>query len=168
MTVKVAPQSSLSSPTASLVPHAPVIEIHYPPSMVQAASLSFSALASFIANQLDSIFAEEQATLRHLMLTNAGIVSSVGGNLPVDVRADLQQKTSRRTMRSMKYAPTYHLTFSLLTPEASPSNWEIEEALEETVTPLLHLCNPCMIMTDRLGSCNGQIWPALLMLPSGL
>lgn len=39
--------------------------------------------------------------------------------------------------RSLKYAPTYHVTISLFTPSASPSAWEIESALAEYFTPLL-------------------------------
>ena len=37
----------------------------------------------------------------------------------------------------MKYADTYHLTFSLLTPEGSPSDWEAEKAFDEILRPLV-------------------------------
>lgn len=40
--------------------------------------------------------------------------------------------------RSLKYAPTYHITISLFSPGATPGSWEIEEAIAEYMTPLLN------------------------------
>ncbi|KAI9716204.1 MAG: GPI transamidase component [Chrysothrix sp. TS-e1954] len=139
LTVHVTQRPNLQEPTSSLEPHAPILNIGQPATMAPNKDTLFSALASSIASRLGEVFAEEQATLRHLMLTNSGVISSVGGNLPksTEMQAELQARSDSRTMRSMKYAPVYHITFSLLTPEGSPSDWDIEEALDHSLRPLL-------------------------------
>ncbi|KAJ5340643.1 Phosphatidylinositol-glycan biosynthesis class S protein [Penicillium brevicompactum] len=54
----------------------------------------------------------------------------------------LAEDISRRLRRSMKYAETYHLSFSLFTPGSRPSSWDIEAAVNEYVTPLLKALSP--------------------------
>jgi phosphatidylinositol glycan class S len=90
-----------------------------------------STLASYIATELQSIFSEEQAYLAH-------ILASTTWESPQKVLSqELSDKLSRRLTRSFKYAPTYHLSFSLFTPTSIPSDWDIESALREYLSPLL-------------------------------
>lgn len=42
----------------------------------------------------------------------------------------------------MKYAETYHLTFSLFTPGSAPSSWDIESAVQEYISPLVQALSP--------------------------
>jgi phosphatidylinositol glycan class S len=49
---------------------------------------------------------------------------------------------SKRTTRSLRYSPTYHLTFSLFTAGAAPSTWDIEKAIEEYMKPMLDVLGP--------------------------
>lgn len=42
----------------------------------------------------------------------------------------------------MKYADTYHLAFSLFTPGSAPSSWNVQEAIEEYLSPLLQAFAP--------------------------
>lgn len=54
-------------------------------------------------------------------------------SLSPETAAELQ----RQSTRALKYAPTYHLTFSLFTPTSLPSAWDIEAAMKQYATPLL-------------------------------
>ena len=53
------------------------------------------------------------------------------GSLCKDVAATVVQ----RETRSLNYAPSYHLTFSLFTPGPTPSSWDIEAALRAHIQP---------------------------------
>ncbi|KAK4555030.1 GPI transamidase component [Recurvomyces mirabilis] len=44
---------------------------------------------------------------------------------------------SRDNSKAFKYSSTYHLTFSLFTPAAIPSDWDIEQALAQYIRPLI-------------------------------
>lgn len=106
------------------------------------------------------MFAEEQATIAYILAASNPVANGVQSSLPAgqtppnsqstlpnmreprstlikSVPADLAANLARRTTRSLKYAPTYHLTFSLFTPDASPSSWDIDSAIEEYLSPLL-------------------------------
>lgn len=48
----------------------------------------------------------------------------------------------KRTTRAMRYAPTYHLTFSLFTDGPAPNTWEIDSAIDEYMKPLLDVLGP--------------------------
>ncbi|KAK5015501.1 GPI transamidase component, partial [Cryomyces antarcticus] len=133
LTVKVLPGESGSSLCANLLAYSPTLEIHYGPSNVPSASSTSSSLATFVADELRKVFAEEESMLAYLMSSTPAKPNSQSQALSSDLAASL----AKRTTRSFKYAPTYHLTFSLFTPGAAPSAWEIETALEEYVTPLL-------------------------------
>jgi hypothetical protein len=71
--------------------------------------------------------------ITHLLSTSSAPPERSPKSLSPNVAASL----SKWTTRSMKYSRTYHLTFSLFTPTAIPSNWDIEAALEEHMKPLL-------------------------------
>ena len=49
----------------------------------------------------------------------------------------MSAELQRQSTRALKYAPTYHLTFSLFSPSYAPSQWDIETALQTYMSPLL-------------------------------
>ncbi|RDW89741.1 hypothetical protein BP6252_01773 [Coleophoma cylindrospora] len=130
LTIKVLPGPEQASELQS---YSPVLDIYYTPNQVPSSSSSSSPLATYIANQLRTIFAEEQAMIAHLLSTSSAPPERSPKAPPPEVAEALAKWTSR----SMKYSPTYHLTFSLFTPTATPSSWDIETAIEEHMKPLL-------------------------------
>jgi phosphatidylinositol glycan class S len=119
---------------AILQPYEPILDIYYTPNQIPTSSSSSSSLATYIANQLREIFAEEQAMIAFLLATS----SAPPERSPKALAPEMANALAKRTTRSMKYSGTYHLTFSLFTASATPSSWNIEAALEEYMKPLLH------------------------------
>lgn len=112
--------------------------IKYPQLMLWDAHQAETKLAPLLANELRTVFAEERAMIARLEEARKNQAQT-----PLEVIVkNRTAEIERRQQRSMKYASTYHLTFSLFTPEASPSNWEIEVALAETIKPLLNALSP--------------------------
>lgn len=126
LTIRLTPGEPLS---ASLHPHLPILEITYPLGSAPAASSasSSSPLATFIARELRATFAEERAILSDLLTAN------VNG-------ASTGSRTSSSS--SLRYAPTYHLTFSLFSHGSSPNQWEIESAVDTYMRPILDVLRP--------------------------
>jgi len=159
LTVRLLAHEGTTAARAELQTHSTTLEVFYPPTQVPSISSSSSTLANIIATKLQDLFAEEQATIAyiltsahtstsshqsstnsnqapHLSLSAAAVSRDRAGSnrsLPPDLAARL----ASRMTRSLKYAPTYHITFSLFTPTASPSSWHIESALDEYFVPLL-------------------------------
>lgn len=79
------------------------------------------------------MFAEEQAMIAYLLSTS----SAPPERSPKALAPEAAESLSKWTTRTLKYARTYHLSFSLFTPTSTPSTWEIEAALEEHMKPLL-------------------------------
>lgn len=131
VTIKLWQVKAATTPTAALQPHTNVLDISYASSMLPSGASSPSIVGSFIASELQTLFAEEQALL-----------ASLHGAPSKHLSPDMSDLLARRKTRSVKYAPTYHLTFSLFTPEASPSDWEIEAGLRVTFAPLLQALSP--------------------------
>lgn len=123
-----------------LQPYDTVLDVYYTPNQI-SASTSSASLALYIATQLRELFAEERAMISHLMST-----SSIPSTLPAkelnNLSPAMTEKLRKRAVRSVKYAPTYHLTFSLFTPTASPSSWPIEDVLRRDMAPLLSALSP--------------------------
>ncbi|KAI9847432.1 MAG: GPI transamidase component [Thelocarpon superellum] len=165
--VRLLPGESGATPSASLEPYSPVLTILYSSNQIPSTSSTSSPLASYISNQLQDLFAEEQAMIAYLLSATSPGTGAVspgsshvsGPPLPAsqststngrDLRQspiktlspELTASLARRTTRSLKYSPTYHLTFSLFTPNALPSSWDIEAALEESIKPLLESLAP--------------------------
>lgn len=118
---------------AVLQPYEPTLDVYYTPNQIPTSSSSSSTLATYIANKLREIFAEEQAMIAYLLATS----SAPPERIPKALAPEMAEALAKRTTRSMKYSRTYHLTFSLFTPTATPSSWNIEAALEEYMKPLL-------------------------------
>jgi len=105
--------------------------------------------------KLQDLFTEEQAIIAYILSQSAANGPQATGALSQgsqsasstsrDIRSrptrslnpELAVRLASRMTRSLKYAPTYHITISLFTPSAVPSSWEIEAAIAEYLTPLL-------------------------------
>lgn len=135
LTVRLNAIQAIDQPSASISPHAAVLDISYGPSMVPTTSSTSSTLGTFIATHLQAIFAEEQAIVAHLSSISRANIPGNPSSKPI--ASDFVSAYERRNTRAFKYAPTYHLTFSLLTSAAAPSSWDIEAALSMTMAPLL-------------------------------
>lgn len=149
LTVILQPGTGAQATRAELHSHSTKLNVFYASNQVPSVSSSSSPLATFIATQLQELFVEEQATLAYILqsaqtMGQAPQVSSSASSasrcksrshrsLSLEPTATLDGRMSR----SLKYAPTYHITVSLFTPSAAPSSWEIELALAEFFTPLL-------------------------------
>ena len=124
--------------TASLDPHSAALDITYPSNAIPSPTSTSSPLATYIANELRSTFAEEQSIISYLLSTSS---------MSSDVRpqsltpTDLAELDKRMT-RSLRYAATYHLTFSLFADGSTPNTWDIEEAVEKYMRPLLDVLSP--------------------------
>ena len=118
---------------ADLQKYSPILDIFYTPNQVPSSSSSSSSLGTFIANNLRQLFAEEQAMIAYLLSTS----SAPPERSPKAIAPSVAESLAKWRTRSTKYSRTYHLTFSLFTPTAVPSSWDIEAALEDHMKPLL-------------------------------
>ena len=160
LTVRLNQVDDAKAVSAELQQHSSILNVFYPANQVVSTSSSSSVLANTIASKLQDFFAEEQASIAYALTSNQphsnGQVSSIGGgqvspsspsnsspireqrtSLSRTLAPGLAAKLARRTTRSLKYAPTYHITISLFTPTSSPSSWDIESAIDEYLSPLL-------------------------------
>ncbi|KUL87939.1 hypothetical protein ZTR_03841 [Talaromyces verruculosus] len=124
--------SEIATPTSQLHSYSPRMDIWYPPSQLSSVTSTTSPLITFIANEIQKLFNEEKATIAYILgQSNSALTSSFPG------AGHLAELVSKRVGRSLKYAETYHLSFSLFTPGSQPSSWEIEDAIQEFMVPLL-------------------------------
>jgi phosphatidylinositol glycan class S len=153
LVVNLLPQETTVTPKSELHSYSSRLDIYYPPSQAPVGSSSSSPLVTFIAGEIQKLFNEEKATIAYI-LSNG----NTAGQAPQQVSTNNQQSTgntglnsispeladtvSRRVTRSLKYAETYHLTFSLFTPGSQPSSWDIEAAIHDYLTPLLEAFAP--------------------------
>lgn len=133
LVVRLIPVETGATPRSHLQPYAPTLDVYYSPNQIPPQSSTGSSLATFLAQELHNIFAEEQAQLVHVLSASSGAHAAKIKALSPETSAELQ----RQSTRALKYAPTYHLTFSLFSPSYAPSQWDIEAALETYMNPLL-------------------------------
>ncbi|KAL5119503.1 GPI transamidase component [Pleosporales sp. CAS-2024a] len=131
--VRLIPVETGTTPRAILQPYSPMLDVYYSADQMSGGSAPGSPLAAFVAHELKSVFAEEQARLAYSVSTAPGTDTSKLPPLTHEQFGELQ----RLSTRVVKYAPTYHLTFSLFTPSYLPSAWDIEAALRAYLHPLL-------------------------------
>lgn len=131
--IRLVPVETGNTPRSGLQPYSPTLDIFYTPNQLPSPSSTGSPLATFIAHELHKLFDEEQALLAFLLSKSSGATTANVKSLSPETAAELE----RRSTRALKYAPTYHLTFSLFTPTSIPSAWEIESALQQYLSPLL-------------------------------
>ncbi|KAL9006634.1 MAG: hypothetical protein Q9188_000594 [Gyalolechia gomerana] len=157
--ITLVPQSGLTAARAELQTQSASLEILYPPHLVSPASSTSFPLATFIAAQLQDLFAEERALISRTLRANPASISGqsvVGpgqtsvistnsaagtkdqwlGNIQAP-SPELAARLASRTTRTPRYAPTYHITISLFSPSGWPSSWDIESAISEYLAPLL-------------------------------
>lgn len=159
LTVRLTPRDGTALVFVELEPHSTVLDVFYGPNQISSTSSSSSALADAIASKLRDLYAEEQASIAYTLMTNQptsnghyslpgnGQAGSSTNSSPREQRSGLSRtlppelaaQLARRTTRSLKYAPTYHITISLFSPTADPSAWDIESAVHEYLAPLLEL-----------------------------
>lgn len=145
LTVRMIAQDDLTAPKSELHAETTQLDVYYPPSQIPGPSASNSPLSAFIAEELQRLFSEEKATIAHILSNSNGAAansqSGTSNSEPAAVlnslSPQLAEAINKRVTRSMKYAETYHLAFSLFTPGPSPSSWEIEGAIQEYLDPLL-------------------------------
>ena len=149
--VTLIPRDNVAASSAELHSESNHLDIYYPSSQAPALTSSNSPLVTFIAGEIQKLFNEEKATIAHILQnSNAAGPSPQSPVSSVQVSANSQSTGSpqladavgRRLAKSMKYAETYHLTFSLFTPGSEPSSWDIEAAIHEYLTPLLEAFSP--------------------------
>ncbi|KAL4769434.1 phosphatidylinositol-glycan biosynthesis class S protein-domain-containing protein [Aspergillus nidulans var. acristatus] len=144
LTVRLQAQDDLSGPRSELRTDTTMLDVFYPPSQIPPPSSPSSPLASFIAAELQHLFAEEKAIMSHI-LSNYAIGNnavSTPNSLAHQISTQLAESITKRLRRSMKYAETYHLAFSLFTPGSAPSSWDIESAVQEYISPIVQALSP--------------------------
>ncbi len=132
--VEIAADKKVKAFQANLQSLVPILEVrHHPKESAKPA-----ALPTFIASEISKNYADEGKSLSYL-LDGSSFVSEQGvRQLSSEERAVLDA----RTTRAFKYASTYHLTFSLFASSGSPSSWDVEQALQDTIYPLLEKISP--------------------------
>ncbi|KAK8075599.1 phosphatidylinositol-glycan biosynthesis class S protein [Apiospora hydei] len=138
LTIRLAPGDAAHTASSSLHPHLPILDVQYPPNSLPTANSPSSGLATYIATQLGSTFAEEQNIISYLLETS----SITSEHKPKGISQEVVDTVSKRMTRSLKYSQTYHLTFSLFTNGPVPSSWDIEAAIDEYLKPVLDMLKP--------------------------
>ncbi|KAH9863457.1 hypothetical protein IAQ61_009735 [Plenodomus lingam] len=133
LSVRLIPVETGTTPRSHLQPYMPLLDVYYSPAQLPAQGSTGSVLASFLAQELHQLFAEERSQLIHVLSATSNAHAAQSSVLSAQTSAELE----RQSTRALKYAPTYHLTFSLFTPSYTPSSWDIEAALRTYLTPLL-------------------------------
>lgn len=135
LTIRLTPGESSA---ASLNPQSAELDMTYAPNSIPSLNSASSALASLLADELRSTFAEEQSIISYLLSTS----SMSSGVRRQALTAEATEALAKRTTKSLRYAPTYHLTFSLFTDGAVPSSWDIEAAVDAYMRPMLDVLRP--------------------------
>ncbi|GAB1216442.1 hypothetical protein ATERTT37_005657 [Aspergillus terreus] len=151
LTVRLLPEEDLTSPRSQLHLDTTQLDVYYPPTQIPPPSTFNPPLSAYIAGELQQLFTEEKAIIAQILSDNNAIGTT---NTPASsnnqqpsrmlnsISPQLAETITRRLRRSMKYADTYHLAFSLFTPGSAPSSWDIQASVEEYMTPLLHAFAP--------------------------
>lgn len=152
LSVKLLPQEDLIAPKSVVHADTTQLDVFYPPHQIPVPSSSNSPLSTFLAEELQALFSEEKATIAHILSSSSAagpnINAPISSNNPVGSAIrninspQLVGTIIRRLRRSMRYAETYHLSFSLFTPGSQPSSWDVEAAVEEYLAPLLQAFTP--------------------------
>ncbi|RAH86287.1 hypothetical protein BO86DRAFT_453316 [Aspergillus japonicus CBS 114.51] len=146
LTVRLLPQDDLINPKSELQHDTTQLDVFYSPSQIPPLSSSNPPLSAYIAGELQQLFTEEKAIIAQI-LSNSHAASATANSQPPSamlssVSPQLAESIAKRLRRSMKYADTYHLAFSLFTPGTEPSSWDIQAAVHDYITPLLQAFSP--------------------------
>lgn len=129
LSVRLIPVQTGVTPRSQLQPFSATLDVYYQPSQIPTQSSPSSPLVTYIAQELQQLYAQERVRLSSLYTEEV----PQGQSLSPELAAQLQ----RDSARAFRYAPTYHLTFSLFTPTSTPSAWDIETALRQYMNPIL-------------------------------
>ena len=129
LVVHVDSDPKIKSTQVSIESWEPSLKIKYQP----GKSDDTVTLAPFIADRLHDMFAEEQQQTAYLLHDSPFRDKSTARRLTPENKAAMDTQS----LRAFKYASTYHLTFSLFTASAAPSEWSIEDAIHNYLQPLL-------------------------------
>ncbi|KHN95454.1 Phosphatidylinositol-glycan biosynthesis class S protein [Metarhizium album ARSEF 1941] len=135
LTVNLTPGDANS---ARLSQHSTVLDMTYAPNSMPSVNSASSPLATYMANELRSTFSEEQSIISYLLSTSF-MSSTARQHGPSQ---DAAESVKKRTTRSLRYAPTYHLSFSLFTDGATPNTWDIDAAMDKYMKPMLDVLGP--------------------------
>lgn len=133
LTIRLISVETGATPRAILQPYSPTLDVYYSADQAPRGTSPDSPLAGFLAQELKGIFSEEQARLAYLISSAPGTDTSKLPPLSHEKFGELE----RLSTRVLKYAPRYHLTFSLFTPSYAPSAWDVDKALRANLNPLL-------------------------------
>ena len=126
ITVVLKEDETMTDPVANLLSMTPTLEVTHGPA-------GNDAISNFLVQEVRRIFQDEQASIAYLLQGSS--FSKAGKDFQLDQATT--QAIEKRTTRAFKYASTYHVTFSLFAASASPSAWDIEEAVQQYINPLL-------------------------------
>lgn len=132
--VNVQADSKAKSSSSSLRAWEPVMDITHNP----ARAVDKSTLPLFVANEIGAVFKMEKDTMAYLAQDTPFPPTGRRHDIHPAARSDLDA----RATRAFRYASSYHLTFSLFTSGATPSTWDVEQALEDYIRPLLNRMSP--------------------------
>ena len=119
-------EQHITHPEASLRSWVPVLDVRHD------SKSDADNLASFISQEIQTVFEYEHESLTYL-LSDTPFAKENGTSSDVEKEA----KLDARTTKAFKYASTYHLTFSLFASSASPSSWDVDDAVNKYIIPLL-------------------------------
>ncbi|PYH42670.1 GPI-anchor transamidase GPI17 [Aspergillus saccharolyticus JOP 1030-1] len=146
LTVRLLLQEDLVNPKSELQHDTTQLDVYYTPSQVPPLSSVNPPLSAYIAGELQQLFTEEKAIIAQILsdspATGAAATSQSPSAMLSSISPQLAESIAKRLRRSMKYADTYHLAFSLFTPGAEPSSWDIQAAVHEYIVPLLQAFSP--------------------------
>ncbi|KAJ9627136.1 GPI transamidase component [Taxawa tesnikishii (nom. ined.)] len=137
VTIRINTEGSGDEPRAELHQYAPILDIYCSAAYADSKSVF---LGQFVSSAIVKLFAEELVSLSRLMHHD-----TTASSYPLFT--EMAHNLERRSMRSFRYAPTYHLTFSLFSATSSPSAWDIKAALDEYLAPLLESFSPISTFT---------------------
>lgn len=126
-TIQLKTSASSTSATASIRTWGPDIIVDCPQLNSEGA---IADCASAAANSIETTTASEQAAIAYTLRgsTYADLIKTDLGDV---------SELEKRSTRALKYASSYHITFSLFSASSVPSAWDVESALQRYITPLL-------------------------------
>ncbi|KAL9623049.1 MAG: hypothetical protein Q9160_002563 [Pyrenula sp. 1 TL-2023] len=114
------------------------VKLSYATNQLPSISSSSSPLTAYLATELHSLFLEEQASIAHILASQDSLPNaSQSQRLLKSLPRSLVDPIAHRSSHTLKYASTYHLTFSLFSAGSNPSSWDVSEALKEHIQPWL-------------------------------
>jgi GPI-anchor transamidase subunit S len=106
-----------------------------PKAEVRSSPSQRSSLPKDIATFIQSVFANEQ--ISHLLHINSLIRNNPYSDTFTQFSGDSVRDIERQLARAAKTATSYHLTFSLFSAGGAPSSWDVQQALNQHILPIV-------------------------------